>query len=59
MDSTDDFVRTLMYDDIDRNMIDEMNYSYEENPFYKKRFEAINILGVGYDFGDVGDRINS
>ncbi len=57
--STDDFVRTLVYDEIDRSMIDEMNYIYEENPFDKERFEAINILGEGYDFGDVGDRINS
>ena len=43
-------------------MIDEMNYIYEENHFDKERFMAINILGEGYDFGDigdVGDQINS
>jgi hypothetical protein len=57
--STDDFVKTLVYNEIDRSMIDEMNYIYEENPFDKERFEAINILGKGYDFGDVGYEINS
>lgn len=56
---TDDFVRTLVYDEIDRSMIDEMNYIYEENPFDKERFEAINILGKGYDIGDIGDQISS
>ena len=39
-----------------------MEHIYAENPFDKKRFEAINILGDGYDFGDIGDvgvQINS
>ena len=57
--SMDDFVRTLVYDEIDRSMIDELRYIYEEIPFDKERFEAINILGEGYDFGHVGDKINS
>lgn len=59
MESTDDFIRTLVYDDIDRSMIDEMNYIYEEIPFEKECSEAIDVLSKGYDFGDNGDKINS
>lgn len=60
--NTDDIVKTLIYDRIDHFMMDELEHIYEENPFDKERFEAINILGEGYDFGDfgdVGDRINA
>ena len=58
----DDIVKPLIYDRIDHFMLDEMEYLYEENPFDKERFMAINILGEGYDFGDGGDggdQINS
>jgi len=53
--NTDDIIKTLVYDRIDRGFIDEMEYIYEENPFDKERFEAINIIGEGNYFGDVDE----
>lgn len=53
--NTDDIVKTLIYDRIDHFMMDELEHIYEENPFDKERYKAINILGEGYDLGDVGD----
>lgn len=50
--NTDDIIKTLVYDRIDRFMIDEMEYIYKENPFDKERYEAINAIGMGYYFGD-------
>lgn len=49
--TTDDIVKTLVYDRIDRSMIDEMEHIYEERKFDKERFDAINAIGVGYYFG--------
>ena len=53
--STDDCVKTLVYDAIDRSMIDEMKHIYEDNPFDKDRYEVINSLGKGYYFGDIDE----
>ena len=57
--NTDDFIKALVFDRVDRSMIDEMKYIYEDNPFDKERFEAINILGKGYYFGDIEDRAHN
>ncbi len=53
--STDDIIKTLVYDRIDRSFIDEMEYIYDENPFDKERYEAINALGKGIYFGDIDE----